>query len=107
MAFKLNDTPASWTAAELDADRRWVFTLDDQARCDLVAALTKALDRNKSHFDYSRDDFDLSSAYPVLAGISAADTVVVGNLAQLRSGLSVQPSMGLGMPAAPGGAAPR
>jgi RND family efflux transporter MFP subunit len=29
-------------------------------------------------------------AYPVLAGLSTADTVVVGNLAQLRSGLSVQ-----------------
>jgi membrane fusion protein, multidrug efflux system len=29
-------------------------------------------------------------AYPILAGISAGDAVVVGNLAQLRSGLSVQ-----------------
>ena len=29
-------------------------------------------------------------AYPVLEGLTAADTVVVGNLAQLRSGLSVQ-----------------
>jgi hypothetical protein len=43
-----------------------------------------------------------------LAGISAADTVVVGNLAQLRSGLSVQSAMGLaasgGSMAGPGGA---
>jgi RND family efflux transporter MFP subunit len=49
-----------------------------------------------------------NGAYPVLAGISAADTVVVGNLAQLRSGLTVQPAMGLATPggsmAAPGGA---
>jgi hypothetical protein len=49
-----------------------------------------------------------NGAYPVLAGISAADTVVVGNLAQLRSGLTVQPAMGLagtgGSMAAPGGA---
>jgi hypothetical protein len=66
MAYQLNDTTAAWTAAEFEADRRWVFTLDDRARCDLVAALTKALDRDKSHFDYSRDDFDLGSAYPVL-----------------------------------------
>ncbi len=50
-----------------------------------------------------------NGAYPVLAGISAADTVVVGNLAQLRSGLSVQPAMGLasagGSMATSGGAA--
>ena len=71
MAFQLNDTPAAWTAAELDADRRWVFTLDDRARCDLVAALTQALDQSKTHFDYSRDDFDLGSAYPVLAAAFA------------------------------------
>lgn len=31
-----------------------------------------------------------NGAYPVLEGLTAADTVVVGNLAQLRSGLSVQ-----------------
>lgn len=71
MAFQLNDTPAAWTAAELDADRRWLFTLDERARCDLVAALTRALDRDKSHFDYCRDDFDLGSAYPVLAAAFA------------------------------------
>jgi len=45
-------------------------------------------------------------AYPVLEGLSAADTVVLGNLAQLRSGLSVQsataqqsPFAGMRMPA--------
>jgi membrane fusion protein (multidrug efflux system) len=31
-------------------------------------------------------------AYPVLDGLTASDTVVVGNLAQLRSGLSVLPA---------------
>jgi len=44
MAFQLNDTSAAWTAAELDADRRWLFELDDRATCDLVAALTRADD---------------------------------------------------------------
>lgn len=61
------DTPAAWTAAELDADRRWIFTLDDRARCDLVAALTRAIDRDKTLFDYRREDFDLGSAGPVIA----------------------------------------
>ena len=31
-------------------------------------------------------------AYPVRAGLSPADRVVVGNLAQLRSGLTIQPA---------------
>lgn len=48
-----------------------------------------------------------NGAYPVLAGLTAADTVVVGNLAQLRSGLAVQsitaqnsPFAGMRIPAA-------
>lgn len=48
-----------------------------------------------------------AGAYPVLEGLSGADTVVVGNLAQLRSGLSVQsatplqsPFAGMRLPAA-------
>ena len=55
-----------------------------------------------------------NGAYPVLDGLTAADTVVVGNLAQLRSGLSVQPAtsmlqpMGAApTPAAAGGVKPR
>jgi len=53
-----------------------------------------------------------NGAYPVKEGLTPADTVVVGNLAQLRSGLSVQPSTamlqpGPGMPPpAAAGAAP-
>jgi hypothetical protein len=61
------DSPAAWTAAELDADRRWIYTLDDRARCDLVAALTHAIDRDRTLFDYRREDFDLGSAGPVIA----------------------------------------
>ncbi len=59
--------PVAWKADELEADRRWLFMLDDRARCDLVAALTHAIDSDKSLFDYRRDDFDLGSAAPVIA----------------------------------------
>lgn len=48
-------------------------------------------------------------AYPVREGLTPADTVVVGNLAQLRSGLSVQPATAMlqpGGPMAPPAAAP-
>ena len=47
-----------------------------------------------------------NGAYPVLDGITAADTVVVGNLAQLRSGLSVQPTTAMLQPGPGMGAAP-
>lgn len=69
---QLQDTPAAWTAAEFEADRpRWLFTLDERARCDLVAALTRALDPAKTLFDYRREDFDLGSAAPVIAAAFA------------------------------------
>lgn len=72
MTFHLQDTPAAWTAAEFEADRpRWLFTLDERARCDLVAALTRALDPDKTLFDYRREDFDLGSAAPVIAAAFA------------------------------------
>jgi RND family efflux transporter MFP subunit len=45
-------------------------------------------------------------AYPVLGGLTVADTVVVGNLAQLRSGLSVQPATAMLQPAGGMAAAP-
>ncbi|MCW5605917.1 MAG: TauD/TfdA family dioxygenase, partial [Burkholderiales bacterium] len=66
MMLRLDDTPAAWSASELDADRRWTFTLDDRARCDLVAALTRALDPARTLFDYRREDFDLGASEPVL-----------------------------------------
>ena len=52
-----------------------------------------------------------NGVFPVKEGLTAADTVVVGNLAQLRSGLTVQPATAMlqpaaGMPPAPAGALP-
>jgi hypothetical protein len=67
MNDSIYNTPAAWTAAELDADRRWLFVLDDWARRDLVAAVRKAQDPDKTLLDYCRDDFDPGSAAPVIA----------------------------------------
>jgi hypothetical protein len=58
---------AAWTVDELNSDTGWVFELDDQARCDLVTAVRKAVDPAKTLLDYRRDDFDLKSAWPVIA----------------------------------------
>lgn len=60
--------PSTWTAAELEADRkRWTFALDDRARRDLAAALKRARDPDKTFFDYRREDFDLGAAAAVIA----------------------------------------
>jgi hypothetical protein len=61
------DSPAAWNAAELEADARWRFALDDRARRDLLTALARARDPAKSLFDYRREDFDLGSAWRVIS----------------------------------------
>ena len=60
------DSPAAWDVAALNSDSRWLFDLDDRARRDMLAAVRKARDPEKTLFDYRRDDFDLRSAWPVL-----------------------------------------
>jgi hypothetical protein len=61
------DAPAAWTVDDLRADTGWVFTLDDRARRDLIGAVRRAADPDKTLFDYQRGDFDLGSAWPVIA----------------------------------------
>jgi hypothetical protein len=61
------DSPANWSGAELDADRRWTFELDDRGRRDMLAGLERARDPEKDLLDYSRDDFDLGSGWRVIA----------------------------------------
>jgi hypothetical protein len=60
-------SPAAWTAEELTADPRWIFTLDDRARRDLQATVRGTRDPGKNLLDYRGHDFDLGSARPVLA----------------------------------------
>jgi alpha-ketoglutarate-dependent taurine dioxygenase len=62
------DTPANWTAAELEGARaRWTFEIGERGRRDLRAALDKAYQPGKALLDYRREDFDLGSAGPVVA----------------------------------------
>jgi hypothetical protein len=58
---------AAWTVDDLRTDPNWIFELDDRARRDLVLAVRKAADPAKTLLDYRRDDFDLGSAWPVIA----------------------------------------
>jgi hypothetical protein len=54
--------PSAWTVDDLQADTRWIETLDDAARADLTGALHAAYDRDRKLFDYRRTDFDLGRA---------------------------------------------
>lgn len=58
---------AAWTVADLQADQGWIYGLDDRARRDLTEAVRAAHDPDKALLDYRRDDFDLGSAWPVIA----------------------------------------
>ena len=85
MVPALAESPARWHVDELNSDRRWRFQLGDQARRDLLDALSKAVDPEKTLLDYSRDDFDLGSAWPVIS--AALDEVKRGRGVALISGL--------------------
>jgi hypothetical protein len=66
MPRTITHSPARWTAAQLDLDRRWTFQIDESGRRDLLAALKKARDPAKRLLDYRKDDFDLGAAMPVI-----------------------------------------
>jgi Taurine catabolism dioxygenase TauD, TfdA family len=58
---------AAWTVDELNDNPGWIFTLDERAARDLTEAIRKAADPDRLLFDYRRDEFDLGSAWPVIA----------------------------------------
>jgi hypothetical protein len=59
--------PSAWTVASLEADTRWIQTLDGAARRDLTGAVRAARRPDKSLLDYQRGDFDLGRAWPSVA----------------------------------------
>jgi hypothetical protein len=53
---------ADWTVAELQDDRNWIIELDDRARRDMIGAVRKAHDPDRTLLDYSRHELDLGAA---------------------------------------------
>jgi hypothetical protein len=60
------DSPARWTAEALEADKRWMFRIDEKGRRDLLAAVERAHDPDRALLDYHKEDFDLGAAMPVI-----------------------------------------
>lgn len=79
------ESAAGWTAGELKADASWTFSLSEHAQRDLVQAVLRAQDREKTLFDYRRADFDLGAATKTL--VAAFDEAKHGRGIALVRGL--------------------
>ena len=58
---------AAWTVADLEADTRWIVSLDDAARRDLTGAVRAAYHPDRPLFDYQRAGFDPGRAWAPIA----------------------------------------
>ncbi|MCB1741007.1 MAG: TauD/TfdA family dioxygenase [Gammaproteobacteria bacterium] len=67
MEMLVQDSPAAWRVDDLNADRRWVFTLDERQTRSLAATVRDAHQPDKPLFDYQATDFDLEPAWPIIA----------------------------------------
>ncbi len=60
-------SPAEWRVADLEADRRWVFAIDDDARAHVARIVKAAYVADRPLFDYRREDFDFGAAWSTIA----------------------------------------
>lgn len=62
-------SPAAWTVADVEADRRWIYRLSDTESAGLLAAVRSAGAAGRPILTWRRDDFDLG---PAVQALSAA-----------------------------------
>jgi hypothetical protein len=60
-------SPASWTVADVEADRSWIHPLSPSQGASVLAAVRGAGDVDRPILAWRRDDFDLGAALPTLA----------------------------------------
>ncbi len=60
-------SPAEWRVADLEQDRGWVFSIDENARAHLARIIKAAYVVDRPLFDYTREDFDLGPAWTTIA----------------------------------------
>ena len=63
--------PSNWRVADLERDQRWIFRIDAGTRQEMIDAVLKAEDSNKSLLDYRRADFALSKTLVTLGAALA------------------------------------
>jgi hypothetical protein len=59
--------PASWTVAEVEADKGWIYRLSHPESAELLAAVRRAGDDARPILDWRRDDFVLKESIATLA----------------------------------------
>jgi hypothetical protein len=60
-------SPASWTVAEVEADKGWIYRLSPAEGAELLAAVRGAGDAGRPILDWRRDDFALRQSLATLA----------------------------------------
>ena len=60
-------SPSSWTVADVEADKSWIYPLSPAEGAGLLAAVRRAGDSDRPILAWRRDDFDLGAAIPTLA----------------------------------------
>ena len=68
MMYTNFDLRSAWRVDDLKADRSWEFQLNDTHRSNMVEAVSKAFDPDRSFFDYKREEFDFGPALDVISG---------------------------------------
>jgi hypothetical protein len=58
---------AEWRVPDLEQDRSWVFSIEEDARAKLARVIKAAYVVDRPLFDYTREDFDLGPAWTTIA----------------------------------------
>jgi hypothetical protein len=67
MNMASGQSPAAWRVTDLEQDQSWIFSIDGDARAHLARMVRGRFDPERSLLEYSRADFDLGSAWPIIS----------------------------------------
>jgi hypothetical protein len=60
-------SPASWTVADVEADKSWIYPLSPAGSAELLAAVRRAGNPGRSILSWARDDFALKDSLGTMA----------------------------------------
>ena len=60
-------SPASWTVADVEADKSWIYPLSTAESAELLAAVRRAGDPDRPILSWARDDFALKDSLGTMA----------------------------------------
>jgi len=63
----MTTSPVSWTVADVETDKGWIYRLSAGEGAEILAAVRRAGNPNKPILDWRREDFALRDSIPTLA----------------------------------------